>query len=508
MDVSMRRQLVAALAASLAACGGGADTAALSGNKVDRLVEFAAAAAAGEDACATAGATAASATARAQRSDRHVVLGGRIGSRTVARRRQHRPRRRRHALVQRRLRPEPDRPHDERGRRQLSGAARRRAGVVQPRAADARPRRQRLVLRPARRNHARRHGRHGRHRDQGGNRVSDAADEDDDPDPPGDVAGPVVRHRHERLHAGSDRAPACAPAAGSRGSRPPARFRRCRRSLGSDLPHRHDRPDARRRVHADRADRRQQLHDDDLPDDDDRAERRRHLHADAARRDATTSFAPSAPVSRRARRRTRSRPAPTAISGSPSTPALGSARSTRRRGWRPSSVRCTSPASSITAGPDGNVWFAERAIDGSSSVIGRVTPAGVITEFKTTPVPGSIVAMTQAPTAASGSSRTATAARPSAGSIRRRGTFTIYSSGLNGAFTLFGGIALGGDGNVWFTSYFDGLIGRVTPSRRDHRVHWSRRRTRSCNAITRRPADRAARTRSGSPTRPTSRSPS
>jgi len=25
-------------------------------------------------------------------------------------------------------------------------------------------------------------------------------------------------------------------------------------------------------------------------------------------------------------------------------------------------------------------------------------------------------------------------------------------------------MTLGGDGNVWFTSYFDGLIGRVTPA--------------------------------------------
>ena len=44
------------------------------------------------------------------------------------------------------------------------------------------------------------------------------------------------------------------------------------------------------------------------------------------------------------------------------------------------------------------------------------------------------------------------------------GAVTTYSGGLNGAFTLFGGIALGGDGNVWFTSYYDGLIGRITPA--------------------------------------------
>jgi hypothetical protein len=44
------------------------------------------------------------------------------------------------------------------------------------------------------------------------------------------------------------------------------------------------------------------------------------------------------------------------------------------------------------------------------------------------------------------------------------GPLTRGPDGLNGAFTLFGGIALGCDGNFWFTSYYDGLIGRVTPA--------------------------------------------
>jgi streptogramin lyase len=52
-----------------------------------------------------------------------------------------------------------------------------------------------------------------------------------------------------------------------------------------------------------------------------------------------------------------------------------------------------SPATSLAAGPDGNVWFAERSLDGLSTTIGRVTPAGAITEYKTTPVVGLIRAM-------------------------------------------------------------------------------------------------------------------
>ena len=72
----------------------------------------------------------------------------------------------------------------------------------------------------------------------------------------------------------------------------------------------------------------------------------------------------------------------------------------------------------MTGGADGRVWFVKDGFGGPA--VGRIDPAS--------------------------------------------GAFTTFMSGLNGAFTLFGGIALGGDGNVWFTSYYDGLIGRVTPA--------------------------------------------
>jgi len=123
-----------------------------------------------------------------------------------------------------------------------------------------------------------------------------------------------------------------------------------------------------------------------------------------------------------------------------------------------------SPATSIAAGPDGNVWFAERSLDGLSTLIGRVTPAGVITEYKATPVVGSIRAMTAG---ADGNVWFVKDGQggPAVGRVDpATGAATLFSTGLNGAFTLFGGMTLGGDGNVWFTSYFDGLIGRVTPA--------------------------------------------
>ena len=67
----------------------------------------------------------------------------------------------------------------------------------------------------------------------------------------------------------------------------------------------------------------------------------------------------------------------------------------------------------ITAGPDGNVWFAE---DAGSGGIGRITPSGTITE---------------------------------------------YTAGLSGAAE---GIVLGPDGNLWFTEPSQEKIGRITPS--------------------------------------------
>ncbi len=67
----------------------------------------------------------------------------------------------------------------------------------------------------------------------------------------------------------------------------------------------------------------------------------------------------------------------------------------------------------ITVGPDNNVWFTEQ----SSGTIGRITPAGTITEFPL-------------PTAAGGPA----------------------------------GIAPGPDGNLWFTEQAGNKIGRITPA--------------------------------------------
>ena len=43
------------------------------------------------------------------------------------------------------------------------------------------------------------------------------------------------------------------------------------------------------------------------------------------------------------------------------------------------------------------------------------------------------------------------------------GGITFYSSGLFGSFPALGAITAGPDGNVWFTDYLGGTIGRIAP---------------------------------------------
>jgi len=76
----------------------------------------------------------------------------------------------------------------------------------------------------------------------------------------------------------------------------------------------------------------------------------------------------------------------------------------------------SNPAS-IAAGPDGNVWFVETGAD----KIGRINPGGAIAEF---PIP-------------------------------TQGTFNVLPT--------FSGITTGHDGNLWFTEELPAAIARITP---------------------------------------------
>src|SRR5437667_141192 len=112
----------------------------------------------------------------------------------------------------------------------------------------------------------------------------------------------------------------------------------------------------------------------------------------------------------------------------------------------------------ITVGPDGNIWFAEV-----SGVIGRITSAGVITEF------ASDLIRDSGPFAI-------TAGRDGnlwfteffgnrIAQITPAGVVTEFPplpnpAPLNGPRA----ITAGPDGNLWFTEYYGNRIGRVTPA--------------------------------------------
>lgn len=132
-------------------------------------------------------------------------------------------------------------------------------------------------------------------------------------------------------------------------------------------------------------------------------------------------------------------------------------------------------ADDIVAGPDGNLWFTLSAgigpvRRGHASAIGRMTPAGVVTVFRTglrkRSAPGQIVA-------GPGGSLwfTDSASPPEIGQITTQGTITEFPTGLKPPLGL-GGLVAGPDGNVWFTQVFNlphgdgepgGLIGRLSP---------------------------------------------
>jgi streptogramin lyase len=111
----------------------------------------------------------------------------------------------------------------------------------------------------------------------------------------------------------------------------------------------------------------------------------------------------------------------------------------------------------ITAGPDGNLWFTERA----GNRIGRITPAGAITQFSAGLTAGSGPAgITAGP---DGNLWFTEHAGSRIGRITPAGVITEFSTGLTaGSGPL--GITAGPDGNLWFTEGIGSRIGRITPA--------------------------------------------
>ena len=107
----------------------------------------------------------------------------------------------------------------------------------------------------------------------------------------------------------------------------------------------------------------------------------------------------------------------------------------------------------ITTGPDGALWFTEN----NASKIGRMTPAGVMTEY-VMPAgsrgPEHIVKAHGALWFAADSNQI--------GRITTAGVFTMFDVPTAGAQPY--GITLGADGALWFTEELSYKIGRMTPA--------------------------------------------
>jgi streptogramin lyase len=110
----------------------------------------------------------------------------------------------------------------------------------------------------------------------------------------------------------------------------------------------------------------------------------------------------------------------------------------------------------IAAGPDGNLWFTDQ---GTTKAIGRITPAGAITEFNAGP-DSNLVGITAGP---DGNLWFADqGATQAIGRITPAGAINEFSAGLT-AGTYPNEITAGPDGNLWFASGgTPPAIGRVT----------------------------------------------
>ncbi len=107
----------------------------------------------------------------------------------------------------------------------------------------------------------------------------------------------------------------------------------------------------------------------------------------------------------------------------------------------------------VVVGSDGNLWFTEQSI----SKIGRMTTAGDFTDFPTI-TPSSLVGMAAGP---DGNLWFVEAQQNQIGRITTAGVVTEFPTLTAGIMLQ---IAAGPDGNLWFTKYQTGMIGRITPA--------------------------------------------
>ena len=119
----------------------------------------------------------------------------------------------------------------------------------------------------------------------------------------------------------------------------------------------------------------------------------------------------------------------------------------------PRSGRDGGNLSSITSGPDGNLWFIAWG-----HIIGRITPAGEITEF---PIPSAGSAVTEITAGPDGNLWYTDFGANKIGRVTPAGAFTEFP--LPSTLDRPNQIAAGPDGNLWFTTLSE-HIGRITPA--------------------------------------------
>jgi len=113
----------------------------------------------------------------------------------------------------------------------------------------------------------------------------------------------------------------------------------------------------------------------------------------------------------------------------------------------------TSPPTSVTLGPDGATWFVEQ----NGSTIGRITPAGVASEYVLQPATGQLGNITVGPDGAMWFTETGT---DKIGRMTTDGTVTNLFPLSPGAGPTR--IVTGPDGALWFIESYPGKIARMT----------------------------------------------
>ncbi len=132
-------------------------------------------------------------------------------------------------------------------------------------------------------------------------------------------------------------------------------------------------------------------------------------------------------------------------------------------GSSPGTARTPATLDDITAGPDGALWFT-----GVPGEVGRITTAGVVTEYATPnlnpPSNGLVTTITTGP-----DGNLWLTGQTAIGRITPTGIFTSFNA--PGNFNTIAGLTAGPGGNLWFTEQEDGTtrgeqpaIGEITPA--------------------------------------------